>query len=124
VRGSAEAVPRDVEEEGLVSHSYKELKHKRMSDLRQIASEVEHEAVKGYTQLNKQQLLDALCAALNIDKHEHHDVKGLDKSKVKVEIRSLKKKRDEAVKTHNHSELKTLRRQIHHLKRTIRKALV
>jgi hypothetical protein len=95
-----------------------------MADLRQIAAGIEHEAVKGYTQLNKQQLLDALCTALNIDKHEHHNVVGLDKSKVKAEIRSLKKKRDEAVKAHNHSDLKSVRREIHRLKREIRKALV
>ena len=107
-----------------MSYQYKELKHKRMADLRQIASGIEHEAVKGYTQLNKQQLLDALCAALSIDKHEHHDVVGVDKAKVKTEIRTLKKKRDEAVKAHNHSELKSVRREIHRLKRTIRKALV
>lgn len=107
-----------------MSYQYKELKHMRMADLRQIASGIEHEAVKGYTQLNKQQLLDALCAALGIDKHEHHDVVGVDKHKVKTEIRELKKKRDEAVKANNHSELKSVRRQIHKLKRTIRKALV
>ena len=107
-----------------MSYSYKQLKHERMADLRQIAAGIEHEAVKGYTQLNKQQLLDALCTALNIDKHEHHNVVGLDKSKVKAEIRSLKKKRDEAVKAHNHSDLKSVRREIHRLKREIRKALV
>jgi rubrerythrin len=107
-----------------MSYQYKELKHKRMADLRQIASGVEHDAVKGYTQMTKQQLLDALCAALGIDKHEHHDAIGVDKSKLKSEIRTLKKKRDEAVKAHNHRELKSVRREIHRLKRTIRKALV
>ena len=107
-----------------MTYQYKELKHRRMADLRQIASGLDHEAVQGYTQFTKQQLLDALCTALGIDKHEHHDVVGVDKSKVKVEIRSLKQKRDEAVKAHNHSELKTVRREIHRLKRTIRKALV
>ena len=107
-----------------MNYQYKELKHKRMADLRQIASGLEHEAVKGYTQMTKQQLLDALCAALAIDKHEHHDVVGLDKAKVKVQIRSLKKKRDEALSSHNHPELKSVRREIHQLKRSIRKALV
>jgi hypothetical protein len=107
-----------------MAHQYKELKHMRMADLRQIASEIDHEAVKGYTQFNKQQILDALCAALHIDKHEHHDVVGVDKAKVKVEIRELKKQRDEAIKAHNHGEIKSIRRQIHKHKRTIRKALV
>jgi hypothetical protein len=108
----------------LVTYHYKELKHQRMADLRQIASGLDHEAVKGYTQFNKQQLLDALCTALGIEKHEHHDVVGVDKGKVKAEIRTLKHKRDEAVKAHNHTELKSVRREIHRLKRTIRKALV
>lgn len=107
-----------------MSYHYKELKHMRMADLRQMASKVDHEAVKGYTQLNKQQLLDALCKALNIEKHEHHDAVGVDKSKIKGEIRTLKQKRDEAVKAHNHEELKSIRRQIRQHKRTIRKALV
>jgi hypothetical protein len=107
-----------------VSYQYKELKHKRMADLRQIASSLDHEAVKGYTQFTKPQLLDALCTALGIDKHEHHAVVGVDKGKVKLEIRALKVKREEAVKAHNHSELKAVRRKIHGLKRTIRKALV
>lgn len=107
-----------------MSYHYKELKHMRMADLRQIASKIDHEAVKGYTQLKKEDLLDALCKALNIEKHEHHDVVGVDKVKIKTEIRDLKKKRDEAVKAHNHAELKSIRRQIRQHKRTIRKALV
>jgi hypothetical protein len=107
-----------------MTYQYKELKHERMADLRLIASKIDHEAVKGYTQLNKQQLLDALCTALHIDKHEHHDVVGVDKGKIKTEIRDLKKKRDEALKAHNHAEIKSIRRQIHKHKRTIRKALV
>jgi hypothetical protein len=48
----------------------------------------------------------------------------VDKAKVKVEIRELKKQRDEAIKAHNHGEIKSIRRQIHKHKRTIRKALV
>lgn len=106
-----------------MAYQYKELKHKRMSDLREIAAGLDHEAVKGYTQLNKQQLLDALCTALGIDKHEHHDVVGLDKGKVKEEIKELKKKRDDALKAHDHAALKSVRRQIHSRKRDIRKAL-
>lgn len=107
-----------------MSYTYSELKHKRMADLRQIASRIEHEAVKGYTQLNKDHLLDALCAALGIDKHAHHEAVGVDRRKIKTEIRALKLKRDEAVKAQNHADLKSTRRQIHKLKRTIRKALV
>ena len=35
-----------------------------------------HEAVKGYTQMNKERLVVALSKALGIQ-HEHHDVVGL-----------------------------------------------
>ena len=95
-----------------------------MAELREIASGLDHEAVKGYTQLNKEHLLDALCAALGIDKHEHHEVVGLDKKKVKKQIKSLKKKRAEALTAHDHAQLKFLRRHIRDMKRKIKKASI
>ncbi|MBP1608559.1 MAG: hypothetical protein H6Q04_794, partial [Acidobacteria bacterium] len=49
-----------------MAHTYKELKEKTVAELREIASGIEHEAVKGYTQLNKEHLLVALCTALNL----------------------------------------------------------
>ncbi len=36
--------------------------------------------MQGYTQLNKEHLLVALCKALNIPIHEHHDAVGVDKA--------------------------------------------
>jgi hypothetical protein len=80
--------------------------------------------VKGYTQLNKEHLIVAICNALNIDMHVHHQVVGLDKAKIKAQIHELKKKRDEALAAHDHKELKTVRREIHHLKRQIHRATV
>jgi imidazoleglycerol phosphate dehydratase HisB len=107
-----------------MSHTYEELKKKNVSELREIAKEIEHEAVQGYTQLNKEHLLKAICTALNIDLHVHHEVKGVDKTKIKSEIRQLKKQRDEAIKSKNKEELIKSRRKISNLKKVLRKATV
>ncbi len=107
-----------------MAHTYEELKHMTVAQLREIAASIEHPALQGYTQLNKEHLLAALCKALNIDMHLHHQVVGIDKSKIKAEIKALKKKRDEALAAHDHVQLKAVRRRIHHLKRQIHKATV
>lgn len=104
--------------------TYEELKKKTVAQLREIAAGIEHEAVKGYTQLNKEHLLEAICKALNVDMHEHHEVVGIDKTALKSKIRVLKRKRDEAYSAHDLKQLKMYRRQIHVLKRKIRKAMV
>ena len=107
-----------------MSYTFHDLKHKRIADLRNIASELDHEAVKGYTQLNKDHLLEALSKALGIDVHEHHDVTGIDKAAIKVQIRGLKKDRDAALEARDHAQLRLVRRQIHGLKHTIRRHTV
>lgn len=106
-----------------MAHTYDELKSKTVAQLREIAAEIEHEAVKGYTQLNKEHLLEALCKALNIDKQEHHEVVEIDKTRIKAKIRELKKKRNEALAQGDHKNLKLYRRQIHRLNRKIRKTM-
>src|SRR5256885_5076548 len=80
-----------------MAHTFPELKSKPLAELREIAAGIEHEAVKGYTQLNKDHLLAALCKALNIDMHVHHEVKGVDKTVIKTKIGEWQKKRDEAL---------------------------
>ena len=100
-----------------------ELKHKNISELREIAKDLDHEAVQGYTQLNKEHLVIALAKALGIQ-HTHHDVVGVDKASIKKRIRELKVKREAALSAHNHGELKAVRRNIHRLKRQIHKATV
>ena len=104
--------------------TYEDLKHKTVAELREIASGMEHEEVKGYTQLNKEHLLEAVCKALNIDMHVHHEVVGIDKTAIKTKIKALKKKRDEALEAHDHAQLKIVRRRIHNLKRNLRRAMV
>jgi hypothetical protein len=106
-----------------MSFTIEELKHKNIADLREIAKGIEHEAVQGFTQLNKEHLITALAKALGLQ-HTHHDVVGVDKASIKARIRQLKVKREAALAAHNHSELKAVRRNIHRLKRQIHKATV
>jgi hypothetical protein len=110
-------------QERYMAHTFEELKHKTVAELREIAKGIEHEAVQGYTQLNKEHLLVAISKALGI-KHEHHEVVGVDKASIKARIREMKTKREAALSAHDHAELKTIRRTIHRLKRQIHKATV
>ncbi len=107
-----------------MSYTYEELKKKNVADLRKVAKEIENEAVKGYSQLKKEQLMEAICKALNIDMHEHHEVVGIDKVSIKKEIKELKVKRDQAMTEKKSDELKRIRRTIHSLKRSLRRATV
>ena len=104
-------------------HTFEELKHKTLADLREIAKGSDHEAVQGYTQMNKEHLLVALATALGIQ-HEHHSVVGIDKGSIKARIRQLKTQREAALAAHDHAQLKVVRRTIHRLKRQIHKATV
>ena len=106
-----------------MSFTYEELKHKTVAELREIAKGIEHDAVKGYTQLNKDHLIVAIANALGIQ-HIHHEVVGVDKAAIKARIRELKTKRAAAIAAHDHAQLKTVRRTIHRLKRQIHKATV
>jgi hypothetical protein len=107
-----------------MSYTFEELKKKTVAEMREIAKGLEHEAVKGATQMNKDHLLKALCTALAIDMHAHHHVEGVDKMSVKTKIREYKKGREEAIAAKDHARLKILRRKIHFLKRELHKATV
>jgi hypothetical protein len=99
-----------------MAHSYDELKGKTVAELREIAKET----VQGASQMNKEHLLPALCKALGIDTHGHHEVRGIDKTAIKAQIRALKAERDRALDTHDRLRLKAIRRQMHHLNHQIR----
>jgi hypothetical protein len=104
-----------------MAYTYQELRAKTIQELREIAKGVEtHEAVQGYSQLNKDHLLPALCKALGVDSREHRAVAGIDKPRIKAQMRELKQKRDRALAAHDPVALKSVRRQIHHLNRQIR----
>src|SRR5437867_13257925 len=105
-----------------MAYTHQELRHKTLAELREIAKGIEHEAVQGYTQLNKEHLVVAICKALHIDIHEHHEVVGIDKAAIKSRIKALKTKRDAALAAHDHAGLKETRRRIHRRTRQIQKA--
>ena len=107
-----------------MAYTHNELRHKTLAELRDIAKDIQHDAVQGYTQLNKDHLIIAICKALNIEMHEHHDVVGIDKAAIKSRIKALKTKRNEAITAHDRAALKKARRGIHRLKRQIHKATV
>ena len=107
-----------------MAYTHNELKHKTLAELRDIAKDIQHDAVQGYTQLNKDHLVVAICKALGIEMHEHHDVVGIDKAAIKSRIKALKTKRNEAITAHDRAALKKARRSIHRLKRQIHKATV
>ena len=84
---------------------------------------MQHPAVQGYSQMNKERLLPALCRAMNIDMAEHHVAQGIDKPAIKSKMRELKKQRDQALEEHDSDTLKSVRRQLHALNREIRSHL-
>jgi hypothetical protein len=106
-----------------MAYTFKDLKHMTVAQLREIAAGIEHEAVKGYTQLNKEHLLAAICTALGIDTFEHHVAKASDKSSIKAKIKELKKTRNAASKGKREESVK-IRRKIKSLKKKLRKAVV
>jgi hypothetical protein len=107
-----------------MAYKFEELKKKTVAELREIAAGVEDEAVQGYSQLNKEHLLVALCKALKIDTHVHHAADISNKKDLKNSIKALKDKRDEAITAHDHAVLKHVRRRIHFMKRELHKATV
>ena len=105
----------------MADYTYEELKKKTVAEMRAIAKGLDHEAVKGYSQLNKEHLLPALCQALGIEAYEHHHVVGaFDKSAIKARMRSLKTERQAALEAHDAVKLAAVRRQLHRLNHQVR----
>ncbi len=105
-----------------MAHTYEELKHKTVAELREIAKGIEHEAVKGYTQMNKDHLLVGVCKALGLDTHvHHHHEAGAERGKIKAKIKALKKKRDEILAAKSRDGLGAILGEIHGLKHRLRR---
>ena len=107
-----------------MAHTYEEIRDMTVAQLRELASGIEHEAVQGYTQLHKEQLIPAICTALGIEARVHHEVVGLNKAKVKAQISALKTKRTAAIEAKDYAQLKRVRRNIRRLKHKMRSAMV
>ena len=105
-------------------HTYEELHGMTVANLREIAGGIDHDAVHGFSTMHKEHLIPALCEALGIEAHEHHDVVGLNKAAVKAEIRAAKARRDEALLSGDKDVFKSSLRRIHRLKHELRRATV
>jgi DNA polymerase/3'-5' exonuclease PolX len=105
-----------------MAHTYEELKKKTIAELREIAKDIQHEAVQGYTQLNKEHLLPALCKALGIDSHAHHAAAIAEKAAVKAKMRDLNAAKVTALESGDHERVRQIRRQYHHLNHSLRTA--
>jgi hypothetical protein len=108
----------------MAEHTFESLKKKTIAELREIAKDLEHEAVQGYTQLRKDELLMAVCTAVGVDPKEHRHVVGIDKKAIKTQIRELKAERDAAIEAKDGEKLRRTRRKIHKLKHQLRAAMI
>jgi hypothetical protein len=96
-----------------MAYTYEELKKKTIAELRDIAKDVQHDAVQGFTQMNKDHLLPALCEALGVDAREHHVAHGAEKDRARARMHELKRKRQEAIEAGDRAALKAIRREYH-----------
>ncbi len=105
----------------MADYTYHDLKTKTVAEMREIAKGLDHEVIKGYSQLNKAHLLPALCTALGIEAHEQHEVvEGFDKASAKAKMRELRAERTAALEAHDAARLKAARRHLHSLNHQIR----
>ena len=107
-----------------MAFTYHELKEKTIKELRDIAKDVPHDAVRGFSQMNKEHLLPAICNVLGIEIGHHHVVAGFDKSAIKARMKSLHAERDKALEEHDSARLKEVRGELHALNHRLRAHMV
>lgn len=103
-----------------MAYAYEELKRKNLAELRDIAKDLQDDAVQGFTQMNKEHLLPALCAALGVDAREHHAAHGEGKATARAHMHDLKKRREAAVEAGDKAALRAIRREYHHWNHMLR----
>lgn len=106
-----------------MAYTYEQLKEMTVVQLRQIAEGVQHDAVKGFSTMHKEKLLPALCTAFGIEAHVHHRVVGINKAQIKAAIRKQQLERDTALAAKDSRRQRAARKEIHKLKRKLRKAI-
>jgi hypothetical protein len=105
-----------------MAYAYEDLKKKTIAELREIAKTTHGDAVQGYSQMNKDHLLPALCKALGIETHAHHAAALDQKLAMKMRMREIKQQRAHALATHDHHLLEELRHQYHRLNHSLRRS--
>ena len=104
-----------------MAHTYEELKKKTVAELRDIAKDIQHDAVQGFSQMNKEHLLPAICKALGIEAFEHHAAASAEKERIKARMRALKAERSKMASGSGDSEkLHAIRREYHVLNHSLR----
>ena len=103
-----------------MAYTYEDLHGKTLAELREIAKDVKHDAVQGYSQMNKDHLLPSLCRALGVPVHAHHVVGDFNKPGLKARMKMLKNERAAALKSSDYETLKAIRRHRHTLNHQIR----
>ena len=106
------------------TYTYEDLKKKTVAELRDLAKGLPHEALQGYTQMNKSHLLPAICNVLGIEITHHHVEAGFDKSAIKARMKSLHAERDKALEEHDSARLKDVRGELHALNHRLRAHMV
>jgi DNA polymerase/3'-5' exonuclease PolX len=103
-----------------MAHTYEELKKKTVAELRDIAKDIQHDAVQGFSQMNKDHLLPAICKALGIEAFEHHAAASAEKERIKARMRALKAERAKMAGSGDSDKLRALRREYHALNHSLR----
>lgn len=99
---------------------WNELQKTKVADLRDLMKE-HLPQVTGITQMKKDELIELLAEKLEIER-PHKVVVGVDKAAIKARLRDLKTKREAALEAGDKADLDRRRKQIHQLKRRLRKA--
>lgn len=106
-----------------MAYTYEQLSKMTVAELREISKNAAGEELKGVSTMHKEKLLPLLCKALGVEVPHHHVV-GVNKTEIKQKIRQLKIQRGEAIQGKDGERLRSIRRQIHNLKRELRKHMV
>ena len=107
-----------------MAYTYDQLSKMTAAKLKELAHEQQSDELKGVATMHKDKLLPLLCNVLGVD-IPHHHVEGIDKTKIKQQIRALKKERDEVMAAKKgKKELKEVRAKIHDLKKELRRHMV
>ena len=103
----------------MAEYTYGQLKKMTVVKLREIAQGLQNEALQGCLTMHKEQLLPILCKVLGIG--AHHAIHAAEKVRIKASIRKLKAQRDGAATGGDRAKAAAARKQIHALKRRLRK---
>ncbi|HSH68700.1 MAG: hypothetical protein P1P84_22235 [Deferrisomatales bacterium] len=101
---------------------YHELEKTTVNRLRELLKEQDPD-ITGVSGLKKQELVDLLAAKLGVAVPSKV-VLGVDKASLKSQIRACKVQRDAAIRDRDRARIKDTRRQLHRLRRSLRRATV